>query len=80
MVEIDEHTLKPIHELTTQEEKDAYSLMLELMADEILYKSKHPVRYWIQRAKNLVKYGDSTWDGAHYSEEEKYKDGYSYTR
>ena len=29
---------------------------------------------------NFIKYGDSTWDGAHYSEEEKYKDGFSYTR
>lgn len=64
----------------TPEAEEAYRLMLELKADEILFKAKHPVKYWIQRFKNYIKYGDSTWDGAHYSEEEKYKDGFSYTK
>jgi hypothetical protein len=55
-------------------------LLLELMADEILFKSKHPFKYWMQRFMNWVRTGDSTWDGAHYTEKEKYKDGYSYVR
>ena len=75
----DKETLQPCHEFTEEGEK-AYRLMLEMMADEILFKAKHPVRYWVQRIKNLIKYGDSTWDGAHYSEEEKYKDGFSYVK
>ena len=58
----------------------AYRHMLELKADELLFKSKHPVRYWIQRIWNLMQTGDSTWDGAHYPEEQKYKDGFSYLR
>ena len=72
-------TLEPCHELT-EKGKEEYRRMLELAADEILFKSKHPVKYWLQRLRNLIKYGDSTWDGAHYPEEEKYKDGYSYVR
>lgn len=31
----------------TEEGEDAYRLMLELKADEILFKAKHPVKYWI---------------------------------
>lgn len=75
----DSKTLEPLHEMTPDAE-EAYRLMLELKADEILFKAKHPVKYWIQRFRNYIKYGDSTWDGAHYSEEEKYKDGFSYTK
>ncbi len=72
-------TGQPYHSLT-KEGEEAYRLMLELKADEILFKSKHPVKYWLQRLKNLWKYGDSTWDGAHYPPEKKYKDGFSYVR
>ena len=75
----DSETNKPLHKMT-EEGEDAYRLMLELKADEILFKAKHPVKYWIQRIMNFIKYGDSTWDGAHYSEEEKYKDGFSYVK
>ena len=49
-----------------------------MKADEILFKAKHPIRYWVQRFMNLIKCGDSTWDGAHYSEKGKYKDGFAY--
>ena len=72
-------THEPLHSLSDQGEQ-AYRLMLEMMADEILFKSKHPIKYWFQRLVNLIKTGDSTWDGAHYSEKDKYKDGYSYVR
>ena len=72
-------TLELCHDLSGDGEM-AYRHMLELKADELLFKSKHPVRYWLQRIRNLLKKGDSTWDGAHYTEEEKYKDGYSYIR
>lgn len=75
----DKETLEPLHPLT-KEGEEAYRLMLEWKADEILFKNKHPFRYWIQRLKNLWKYWDSTWDGAHYSEKDKYKDGFSYSR
>ena len=75
----DSETHEPLHPLTPEGE-EAYRLMLELKADEILFKSKHPFKYWIQRLVNLIKTGDSTWDGAHYPPEEKYKDGYSYVR
>ena len=73
------HTKQVVHALT-EKGKEAYRLLLELKADEILFKAKHPVKYWLQRLRNLWKYGDSTWDGAHYSEDEKYKDGFSYVR
>lgn len=72
-------TLELCHDLSMEGERE-YRLMLELKADELLFKSKHPLKYWIQRIKNLLKTGDSTWDGAHYSEKDKYKDGYSYVR
>ena len=72
-------TLKPCHRLT-KEGEEAYRLMLELKADEILFKAKHPIRYWLQRMMNFFRYGDSSWDGAHYSEKDKYKDGFSYVR
>ena len=39
-------TNKPLHKMT-EEGEDAYRLMLELKADEILFKAKHPVKYWI---------------------------------
>lgn len=72
-------TLEPCHELT-EAGKDAYRHMLELEADELLFESKHPFRYWWRRLVNLIKFGDSTWDGANYPPEEKYKDGYSYAK
>ena len=75
----DSKTHELFHPLT-QEGEEAYRLMLELKADEILFKSKHPFKYWIQRLVNFIKTGDSTWDGAHYSEKDKYKDGFSYVR
>lgn len=72
-------TLETCHELT-ELGINAYSLILQMKADEILFKAKHPIKYWVQRLKNLIKYEDSTWDGAHYSDEEKYKDGFAYVR
>ena len=72
-------TNRVTHSLTDKGE-EAYRLLLELKADEILFKAKHPVKYWLQRLRNFWKYGDSTWDGAHYSEKDKYKDGYSYVK
>lgn len=74
-----EKTLEPCHSLTEVGEKE-YRLMLEMRADEILYMSKHPLKYWAQRIYNFFKYGDSEWHGANYSETEKYKDGYSYVK
>ena len=72
-------TLELAHALSEKGEEE-YRLLLELRADEILFKAKHPFKYWFQRFKNWVKKGDSTWDGAHYSERDKYKDGFSYVR
>jgi hypothetical protein len=72
-------TLELCHDLSGDGEM-AYRHMLELKADELLFKSKHPVRYWLQRIWNLMQKGDSTWDGAHYSEKDKYRDGFSYVR
>lgn len=72
-------TLELCHGLTPAGEQE-YGHMLELLADEILFRSKHPLKYWTQRLMNLLKTGDSTWDGAHYEENQKYKDGYSYVR
>ena len=71
-------TLEPLHELTEEGEK-LHRKLLEQQADEILFKSKHPLKYWAQRLKNWIKFGDSTWLGPNYSEDEKYKDGFSYT-
>ena len=42
----DSETNSPLHKMT-EEGEDAYRLMLELKADEILFKAKHPVKYWI---------------------------------
>ena len=75
----DTKTLELAHALSEKGEEE-YRLLLELMADEILFKSKHPFKYWFRRFMNWVRTGDSTWDGAHYSEKDKYKDGYSYVR
>ena len=72
-------TLELCHQLTEDGERE-YRLLLEQVADEILFRSKHPIRYWCQRLFNYLKTGDSTWDGAHYAEHEKYKDGYSYAK
>lgn len=72
-------TLELAHALSEKGEEE-YRLLLELRADEILFKAKHPFKYWIQRLVNLLKTGNSTWDGAHYPPEKKYKDGYSYIR
>lgn len=40
-----EKTLEPLHELTPLG-RETYIKLLELRADEILFKHKHPVRYW----------------------------------
>ena len=71
-------TLEPLHGLTESGE-EMYRKLLEQRADEILFKSKHPIKYWWQRLRNWVKYGDSEWLGPEYGEDEKYKDGFSYT-
>ena len=71
-------TLELCHPLTEDGERE-YKKLLEMHADEILFKSKHPVRYWLQRAKNLAVNGDSTWDGAHLDGELEFKDGFSYS-
>lgn len=71
-------TLEPLHELT-EEGRKAYEHMLEAIADEILFRHKHPIKYWFQRLCNKLKYGDSTWLGPEYSEQEKYKDSFSYS-
>lgn len=63
----DAETLEPCHTLTKEGEEE-YRRMLEFKADEILFKSKHPIRYWASRLRNLLVKGDSSWDGAHYSE------------
>ena len=75
----DTNTLELLHALSDKGEEE-YHLLLELKADEILFKSKHPFKYWFRRFRNWVRTGDSTWDGARYSEKDKYKDGYSYVR
>lgn len=72
------NTLEPLHGLT-KFGKEMYKKLLEQRADEILFKSKHPIKYWWQRTRNLIRHGDSKWLGPEYSEEEKYKDGFSYT-
>ena len=72
-------TLEPAHGLTELGEQ-AYRQMLEFKADEILFRAKHPFKYWTQRLRNLMAYGDSSWDGSHYSLEEKYKDGFAYSK
>ena len=63
----DTKTLEPCHALTKQGENE-YRLMLELKADEILFRAKHPIKYWWHRISNLVHTGDSAWDGARYPE------------
>ena len=72
-------TLEPCHPLTQIGEEE-HRKLLEFKADEILFRSKHPFRYWFQRMMNWIETGDSEWDGAQYSEQEKYKDGYSYSK
>ena len=42
----DSKTNEPLHKMT-KEGEEAYRLMLELKADEILFKAKHHVKYWI---------------------------------
>ena len=42
----DSKTNEPLHKMT-KEGEEAYRLMLELKADEILFKAKHPLKYWI---------------------------------
>ena len=71
-------TFELLHELTEDGEK-AYQKMLEFAADELLFKHKHPIKYWWQRLRNWWKLGDSEWLGPEYSKEEKYQDGFSYT-
>lgn len=74
-----EDTKEVCHELT-ELGKQAYCLLLELEADEILFKAKHPVKYWISRFKNWYENDDFSWPGANYPECEKYKDGFAYVR
>lgn len=71
-------TFELLHELTEEGEK-AYQKMLEFAADELLFKHKHPIKYWLQRIRNKWLYGDSAWLGPEYPEQEKFKDGFSYT-
>lgn len=71
-------TFEPCHDLTAEGWLN-YSTLLEAEGDEILFKHKHPIRYWTQRLLNWIRLGDSTWLGPNYAEEEKYKDGFSYT-
>ena len=73
-----EDTLEPLHDLTPQGE-EMHRRLLEYMADEILFRYKHPFKYWAQRLRNWWVLGDSTWTGPGYSDEEKYKDGFSYS-
>lgn len=44
--------LKPCHELSI-EGKASYEKMLERKADEILFKHKHPIRWFAQKIKEL---------------------------
>lgn len=74
----DEDTLEPLHCLT-EEGEELHWKLLERKADEILFKHKHPFKYWIQRLGNWIKFRDSTWLGPGYKECEKYKDGFSYS-
>lgn len=71
-------TLEPCHSLTEAGEIE-YHRLLEEKADEILFRNRHPLKYWWRRLSNYLSCGNSTWDGVHYSESEKYKDGYSYS-
>ena len=71
-------TFQPCHDLTAEGWLD-YARLLELEADEILFKHKHFIRYWWQRLCNWIGTGDSQWLGPGYSDEEKYKDGFSYS-
>ena len=71
-------SLKTCHDLTS-EGWLSYFAMLERRADEILFKHKHPIKYWLQRLKNWIELGDSTWTGPGYGEKEKYQDGFSYS-
>ena len=41
------------HELT-EEGKELYQKLLEAAADEILFKHEHPVKWLIQKFKDLV--------------------------
>lgn len=72
-------TLEPLHNLTEQGE-ELLKQLLEQRADEILFKHKHPIKYWFQRLRNWIKLGDSTWLGPDYDEQEKFKAGFSYSR
>ena len=60
-------TLELCHKLTEEGERE-WRILLERKADEILFRAKHPLKYWAQRLRNLIKNGDSTWDGPHYPE------------
>lgn len=74
----DTNSLKPCHDLTSDGWM-SYFAMLERKADEILFKRKHPIKYWWQRLRNLWEFGDSEWLGPEYSEEDEYQDGFSYS-
>ena len=71
-------TLQPLHQLTLAGQ-ETYETILAVKADEILFKHKHPIKYWWQRLMNLLRKGDSEWIGIEYDEQEKYKDGFSYS-
>lgn len=74
----DTSTREALHPLTDAGHEE-YRKMLEREADEILFSSLHPFKYWGRRIRNLIKNGDSTWDGPNHTEEEKYKDGFEYS-
>ena len=44
--------LKPMHELTEKGKED-YSRLLESIADEILFRNKHPVKWTIEKIKEI---------------------------
>lgn len=73
----DNKTLEPLHKLTTSG-AETYSKILELRADEMLFKSKHPIIYWWQRIANFLIEGDLSWPGTGYRDDEEYRDGFSY--
>ena len=49
----DSETLEVLHGLTEQGETE-YRKMLEAAADDILYRSEHPFRWFAERVREMV--------------------------
>lgn len=69
-------TFEILHSLTENGEQH-YREMLESKANECLFRSKHPFKYWFNRIFNLIFKFNSHWDGIPTKHDEK-TDGFSY--